>query len=125
MVHCLFLTEDPSRLFWMILSALERILRILTCGIIGSYEWSALKGWHVGERSLFKPLSMTFISCYWIEFVGIKRPVIGVTSHTVSLKELGLETESIEDLNILWVIACEVQSEGCAIYIIDVVDCKI
>jgi hypothetical protein len=123
MVHCLFLAEDSCRLLWVILSAIEGVLGILTCGFIGSYEWSAIWGWHVGERSRFKPLSEALVSFNWVEFVGIKRPVMGVISNIVGLKELGLGAESLEDLDILWVVICKIQSEGGAVHIIDVVDC--
>ena len=123
MVHCLFLAEDPCRLLWVILSAIEGVLGILSCGFIGSYEWSAVRGWHVRERSRFEPLCETFISRYWVEFVGVKGPMMGVIGDVVGLEELGLWAESLEDLDILWVIVSEVQSERSAVHIIDIVDC--
>ena len=108
MVHCLLLAKDPSRLLWVVLSAIEGILGILACGLIGSYKWTAVRGWHVGERGWFEPLSETLISRYWVEFVGIERPMMGVIGDIVGLKELGLWAESLEDLDILWVIISEV-----------------
>ena len=71
MVHCLLLAEDPCRLLWVILSAIEGVFGILACGFIGSYEWSAVRGWHVGKRGRFEPFSETLISRYWVKFVGI------------------------------------------------------
>ena len=123
MVHCLFLAEDPCRLLWVILSAIEGVLGILSCGFIGCYEWAAVRCWHVGERSRFEPLCETFISRYWVEFVGVKGPMMGVIGDVVGLEELGLWAESLEDLDILWVIVSEVQSERSAVHIIDIVDC--
>ena len=123
MVHCLLLAEDPCRLFWVIVCAIEGVLGILACCFIGCYEWSAVRGRHVGKRSWFEPLSETLISRYWIKFVGVERPMMGVICDIVGLEELGLWAESLEDLDILWVIISEVQSEGGTVHVIDVVYC--
>ena len=61
MIDWLLLNEDPGRLLWMMRSAIEGVLVIITCLFIRNYELSAFRSWHTSKRCRFGPLKEILI----------------------------------------------------------------